>query len=154
MVDIKAYPAVRDWLLPFKPELEKRATKQEWFELQQAQLSYQAKFATPKIVFRDIANETPFAIDHEAYFIDCTLFMAPNADEFLLAFLNSKMAWFQWVGETPIASGGYIRLKQQYLIPTRGLADSLGLPKSSRVRIDGGEGEIRHATGAYTSRRL
>jgi len=40
------------------------------------------------------------------------------------------------------------------LIPTRGLADSLGLPKSSRVRIDGGEGEIRHATGAYTSRRL
>src|SRR3954471_17610253 len=26
------------------------------------------------------------------------------------------------------------------LIPTRGLADSLGLPKSSRVRIDGGEG--------------
>src|SRR5215204_3293106 len=101
MVDIKAYPAVRDWLLPFKPELEKRATKQEWFELQQAQLSYQAKFATPKIVFRDIANETPFAIDHEAYFIDCTLFMAPNADEFLLAFLNSKMAWFQWVGETP-----------------------------------------------------
>jgi len=40
------------------------------------------------------------------------------------------------------------------LIPTRGLADSLGLPKSSRVRIDGGEGEIRHATGAYTSRGL
>ena len=40
------------------------------------------------------------------------------------------------------------------IIPTRGLADSLGLPKSSRVRIDGGEGEIRHATGAYTSRRL
>ena len=41
-----------------------------------------------------------------------------------------------------------------YLIPTRGLANSLGLPKSSRVRIDGGEGEIRHATGAYTSRGL
>src|SRR3954462_137492 len=40
------------------------------------------------------------------------------------------------------------------LIPTRGLADSLGLPKSSRVRIDGGEWEIRHATGAYTSRGL
>ena len=40
------------------------------------------------------------------------------------------------------------------LIPTRGLANSLGLPKSSRVKIDGGEGEIRHATGAYTSRGL
>src|SRR5829696_3740581 len=43
------------------------------------------------------------------------------------------------------------RLPQHPIIPTRGLADSLGLPKSSRVRIDGGEGEIRHATGAYTS---
>src|SRR3954451_24424331 len=32
------------------------------------------------------------------------------------------------------------------LLPTRGLADSLALPKSSRVRIDGGEWEIRHAT--------
>ncbi len=42
-VDIDAYPAVRDWLLPFKPQLEKRATKQEWFELQQAQLAYQPK---------------------------------------------------------------------------------------------------------------
>jgi Family of unknown function (DUF6962) len=48
----------------------------------------------------------------------------------------------------------YRRRPSSYLIPTRGLADSLGLPKSSRVRIDGGEGEIRHATGAYTSRRL
>ena len=42
-VDIDAYPAIRDWLLPFKPELEKRATKQEWWELQQAQLAYQPR---------------------------------------------------------------------------------------------------------------
>ncbi len=48
----------------------------------------------------------------------------------------------------------WVFLHAEGLIPTRGLADSLGLPKSSRVRIDGGEGEIRHATGAYTSRRL
>ncbi len=37
-VDIDAYPAVRDWLLPFKDRLEARATQQEWWELQQAQL--------------------------------------------------------------------------------------------------------------------
>src|SRR5215211_6873477 len=54
-----------------------------------------------------------------------------------------------------IASGGSVALDTvDVVIPTRGLADSLVLPKSSRVRIDGGEGEIRHATGAYTSRRL
>ena len=48
-VDINAYPAIRDWLLPFKPELENRATKQEWFELQQAQLAYQPRLATPNL---------------------------------------------------------------------------------------------------------
>ncbi len=116
-VDIDAYPAIRDWLLPFKPDLEKRATKQEWFELQQAQLAYQPKFEKPKIVYLDIANSAPFAFDDEGAFIDCTVFMIPG-DNFLLAFLNSKTAWFQWIGETPIASGGYIRLKQQYIAPT------------------------------------
>jgi len=116
-VDIDAYPAVRDWLLPFKTELEKRATKQEWFELQQAQLAYQPRFQETKIVYLDIADGPPFALDNEGAFIDCTVFMIPG-DKWLLAFLNSKVAWFQWSGETPIASGGYIRLKQQYVAPT------------------------------------
>jgi len=40
-VDIDKYPAIRDWLLPFKSDLEKRATAQEWWELQQGQLAYQ-----------------------------------------------------------------------------------------------------------------
>src|SRR5215203_4152111 len=39
-------------------------------------------------------------------------------------------------GEAGLSSMAMIAL----LIPTRGLADSLGLPESSRVRIDGGEG--------------
>jgi hypothetical protein len=117
-IDIEAYPAVRDWLLPFKPDLEKRATKQQWFELQQAQLAYQRKFEAQKIVYVDIANSTPFAFDPGGTYIDCTLFMISGGDASLLAFLNSKVAWFQWIGETPIASGGYIRLKQQYIAPT------------------------------------
>ena len=54
-VDIEAYPAIRDWLLPFKPELEKRATKQAWFELQQAQLGLSSQLLdAPKLVFPDI----------------------------------------------------------------------------------------------------
>lgn len=117
-VKIEDYPAIRDWLLPFKPELEARATKQEWYELQQAQLAYQPKFELPKIVYMDIANSTPFALDKDNGYIDCTLFMIAGADTFLLSYLNSKVAWFQWLGETPIASGGYIRLKQQYVAPT------------------------------------
>src|SRR3954467_15775843 len=58
-----------------------------------------------------------------------------------------------WTGFSGVRSPATCR-SNELLIPTRGLADSLGLPKSSRVRIDGGEWEIRHATGAYTSRGL
>ena len=43
-VNIEDYPAIRDWLLPFKVDLEARATKQEWFELQQAQEAYRPAF--------------------------------------------------------------------------------------------------------------
>ncbi len=117
-VDIDDYLAIRDWLLRFRPELEKRATKQAWFELQQAQLAYQPAFGERKIVYLDIANEPPFAYDDGGTFIDCTVFMIRHVDKATLAFLNSKVAWFQWLGQTPIASGGYIRLKQQYVSPT------------------------------------
>src|SRR5690606_31674562 len=50
-INIDDYPAIRDWLLPFKDKLEKRATKQEWFELQQAQEAYAPHFQPPKIAY-------------------------------------------------------------------------------------------------------
>ena len=43
-IDINDYPAIRDLMLPHKEKLEKRATKQEWFELQQAQEAYAPYF--------------------------------------------------------------------------------------------------------------
>jgi hypothetical protein len=104
-------------LLPFKDKLEKRATKQEWWELQQAQLAFQSQFERPKIVYLDIANGPPFALDADRALIDCTVFAIAGADEWLLPYLNSRLAWHQLIGETPIARGGYIRLKQQYISP-------------------------------------
>jgi len=82
-IDIDDYPAIRDWLKPFRKALEKRATKQEWFELQQAQVAYQPKFAQSKITYLDIANAPPFAFDDGGAFIDCTVFMI-SGDQFLL----------------------------------------------------------------------
>ncbi len=93
-VNIDDYPAIRDWLLPFKPELENRATKQEWFELQQAQLAYQSVFAHEKIVYQDITAQNPFALDRNGYFLANTCYFIPSADPTLLAFLNSKLCWF------------------------------------------------------------
>ena len=55
-VNIDEYPAIRDWLLPFKPELENRATKQEWYELQQAQLAYQPALTAAKLVYQHLRD--------------------------------------------------------------------------------------------------
>jgi hypothetical protein len=67
-VKIEDYPAIRDHLLPFKPALEGRATKQEWFELQQAQLAYQPRFLTPKISYGHFAQNRIFAFDKTGFF--------------------------------------------------------------------------------------
>ncbi len=62
-VDIARYPAIRDWLLPFKAELENRATRQEWWELQQAQLAYQPTIGKRKnIVWPHFQNERHFRL--------------------------------------------------------------------------------------------
>ena len=114
-VDINDYPAIRDWLLPFKPELEKRATKQEWWELQQAQLAYQSHFSSPKILYPDITESAKFSIDSSGLFIDCTVFQIVNADPALLCYLNSKAAWYFWKRLTPELRGGFVRLKAQYV---------------------------------------
>ena len=64
-VNIDAYPAIRDWLLPFRPELEKRATKQEWWELQQAQLAYQPRLRAAQDYIRTLCPRKDICIRSE-----------------------------------------------------------------------------------------
>jgi hypothetical protein len=126
-VDVEKYPAIRDWLLPFKDDLEKRATKQEWWELQQAQLAYQNTFAAPKIAYQDITSGNPFTMDRKGYFLANTCYFIPTADGLLLAYLNSKLAWFFFSSVTNIARGGYLRLRTEFVeqIPIPNASKSL-----------------------------
>jgi Eco57I restriction-modification methylase len=68
-VKINDYPAIRDHLLPFKPALEARATKQEWFELQQAQLAYQPTMLKEKILYPEMSQGPKFAADLHCRFV-------------------------------------------------------------------------------------
>lgn len=114
-IDIDKYPAIRDWLLPFKADLETRATKQAWFELQQAQEAYAPHFAQTKITYRDIAAESPFHLDTSGSYLETTAFALPSDDYATVALLNSKALWFLFKSLTPVASGGYFRMKAQYV---------------------------------------
>jgi hypothetical protein len=114
-IDIDDYPAIRDWLKPFKEDLEKRATKQEWFELQQAQVAYQPHFATPKIIYGHFAQDRIFAFDIEGYFSNDKSYFIPNATYELLSLLNSKLAWSFVAGISPAVRGGFHEMRVQYL---------------------------------------
>jgi len=93
-VNIRRFPAVERHLKPFKPQLEKRATQQNWYELQQPQLRFARLMDEPKIVFPDIATEPRFALDDAGHYGSNTIYFIPRRDLFLLGLLNSRVSFF------------------------------------------------------------
>lgn len=114
-IDIEDYPAIRDWLLPFKDKLEKRATKQEWFELQQAQEAYAPHFAAPKISYPHFNSDRNFSFEQLGAFSNDKSYMVPSSELELLALLNSRVLWFVLSSMSPPVRGGYHELRVQYV---------------------------------------
>ena len=113
-VNIEDYPAVRDWLLPLREKLEKRATKQEWFELQQAQEAYAGHFEAPKISYPHFNVKRNFLLESTGAFSNDKSYMLPSAHLYLLALLNSRALWFILSSMSPPVRGGYHELRVHY----------------------------------------
>jgi TaqI-like C-terminal specificity domain/Eco57I restriction-modification methylase len=139
-VKIEDYPAIWDHLLPFKDKLEARATQQEWFELQQAQLAYQPRFLTPKISYGHFAQNRIFTFDQTGFFSNDKSYFIPDADYGLLAYLNSSLGWFFIVGLSPAVRGGFHELRVQYIeqVPLPNNLSSLEMfgSKGTKCAID------------------
>lgn len=114
-IEIDQYPAIRDWLLPLKDGLEKRATQQAWFELQQAQEAYVSHFEGPKIMWSDVASEARCHLDTSGTYGENTCYFLPCDKPGVVGFLNSKLAWFIVKALTPKAQGGYARFQTQFV---------------------------------------
>ena len=129
-IKIDDYPAIRDWLFPFKDKLEKRATKQEWFELQQAQEAYAPHFAAPKISYPHFNAERNFSFEPLGAFSNDKSYLIPSDDKALLALLNSRTLWFMLSSMSPPVRGGFHELRVQYV-------EKLPIPAwRDRQRID------------------
>ncbi len=117
-VDISKYPAVEAHLKPFRDKLLKRATKQEWYELQQPQYKFAKFMDGPKIVFPDIATAPRFALDEVGYYGSNTTYFIPRRDLYLLGLLNSQLATFYFSKTCAGLEGKnetYLRFFGQYL---------------------------------------
>lgn len=131
-IDIDDYPAIRDWLKPFRKQLEARATRQEWFELQQAQVAYQDKMEAPKIVWSHFQLERSFCLDVGNFFLNNKCFFVASDDVALVALLNCSCLWFQLVSLARLKRGGYIEAEAQY-VERLSLPD---IPKVDRARLN------------------
>jgi len=117
-IDMANYPGVLDHLLAFRRRLQQRATKQQWYELQQPQFKFAKFMDGPKIIFPDIATTPRFALDESGYYGTNTTYFIPLRDMFLLGLLNSSLARFYFTRTCAGLEGKnetYLRFFGQYL---------------------------------------
>ncbi|WP_200238007.1 Eco57I restriction-modification methylase domain-containing protein [Lamprobacter modestohalophilus] len=113
-IDIDDYPAIRDWLWPFKDKLEKRATKQAWYELQQAQEAYLPFFEGQKILYPEFCSRPQFQ-QETGRFTNNKCYFIGTSDTWLAGFLNSRVAWFTITGTSVPVRGGFHQMHSQYV---------------------------------------
>lgn len=135
-INIEDYPALRDYLVPFRERLEKRATKQEWWELQQAQANYEPAFLDAKVIYPHFNDRPNFSFEPRKYYSNDKSYVIPVSSPALAGFLNSNVAWFQLCGLAPAVRGGYREARVQYVgalsIPSKeDLERALALPSAS-----------------------
>lgn len=114
-IDIENYPAIRDWLTPFREKLEARATKQNWWELQQAQAAYEPSFKAPKVIYPHFNDKPNFSFDEKKFFSNDKSYFIPTPNNGLCAYLNSKLLWYFLSGLAPAVRGGFRELRVQYV---------------------------------------
>jgi TaqI-like C-terminal specificity domain/Eco57I restriction-modification methylase len=128
-IDIDRYPAIKNYLMQFKKDLENRAGSQKWWQLQQAQYRENI-WENPKIVYPYICKESRFTFDEEGAYANMNGFILPTSDLYLLAILNSRLAWWYLkqvcvpLGDSQ--SNGRLLLKKQHI-------DLLPIPQASEI---------------------
>jgi hypothetical protein len=117
-VEISKYPQVERHLLNFRTQLQKRATRQAWYELQQPQRNFAPFMEKPKIIFPDIATMPRFALDESGSYGSNTTYFIPRRDLYLLGLLNSRLGAFYFTQTCAGLEGAaetYLRFFGQYL---------------------------------------
>ncbi len=123
------YPAIYNWLLRFKTDLENRGQckgskiradkpytgSHHWLELDNCPTAeYLALFKKPKIMYQKFQVKPCFVYDEQGLYCNDSMWIIPTEDKALLALLNSKMAWWLMKKKcTQIQNG--VQLIWQYL---------------------------------------
>jgi hypothetical protein len=89
----KNYPAVADYLLPFRKKAEARIDKGDfWWELRAC--DYYKEFGKPKIMYQVLQVKPCFIFDDSTLFCNNSMWFICSDNKALLGILNSKMGWW------------------------------------------------------------
>lgn len=155
-IDIDHYPAIREHLAPWRTRLEARATKQAWWELQQAQANYEPAFNSPKVIYPHFNDKPNFSFDNSFYYSNDKSYLIPNAPAWLVGMLNSRLIWFQLCGMAPAVRGGFREARVQFVeklfIPPENIADreleaATAIASVSAIKLYQLNLETRHRIG-------
>jgi TaqI-like C-terminal specificity domain len=101
-ININHYPAVKEHLEQWKKDLTskqissspkgKKPKQYQWYEIPN-ELSYYQYFETPKIIYPNTSRKSCFAFDTKNYYLGNTVSFIAKNDLFLIAILNSSIAW-------------------------------------------------------------
>ena len=134
-----------DWLS--MTPAEKRATKQEWFELQQGEVASSYDFSKQKIVYPKISQGAKFSFGPANFLPNKTvLSLFTNCFAFL-ALLNSRLTWFYLNQICTALRGGEWRLFLQSIY-----VETLPIPFTSEAQ-KGELGKLAEAAQTVTEKR-
>lgn len=113
-INIKDYPAIKNHLDQFYPELQKRTDKGDTpYNLRNC--AYMEDFSKQKIVWGNLNLKASYAIAPEGFFVNAPCPMIVPASRYILAILNSKIAdyYIRKLGVT--RNGGYFEYKPMFI---------------------------------------
>ena len=179
-LDIDRYPAVRDHLYGWYPDLEpkneagqagrgRRPGRYAWYELQD-RVNYHEEFNHPKILWPDVSREVRFALDTDKHYPSISCLTMPQGPRWLLPVLNSRLAEFLICQIANTVPGTLLRVnvncmeRLPIVVPEAELADRLGgltdqvlAGELSQEKIESVEREIDaivfHVYGLTTAER-
>ncbi len=116
-IPIDRYPVIYNYLLQYQAQLEKRWDKgNHWWELRHC--DYYADFEKPKIVYPEISVDNKFAYDTNGQYTNNKTFLIPTDDLYLLAILNSNIAFLFFRFTLSSLRGGFLEYRTQSLVYT------------------------------------
>jgi hypothetical protein len=148
-VDIKAYPAIEEYLGRFKEQLTpkpkdgtggsgpgRKPGAYQWYEIQDT-VDYWKEFEKPKIIIPAIVQKGSYAFDAEGFYSNDKTTIIAMDDLYLLGLLNSKVTDFVIHAISSTKQGGYYEYKPMYLvqIPIRAIDFAVPEEKARHDRI-------------------